>query len=92
MFDPHNKQVLDALGSEGVIPYVHARNVLAVAPTPQMAAIFDSRAHRGLIRKYDNKANKRMIVADHGTADRFEFETAIHRLRGYEKWNVTYTT
>lgn len=91
MYEDHNKQVLDALGSTGSIGYVHARSTLAIDPTAEMAQKFDARAHRGLIRKYDNKNHKRLLVVDHGTADRFEFEQCI-RDCGYGKWTVDYTT
>lgn len=90
MYEAHNKQALDALGSEGSANYLHARTTLAIKPDAQMAARFDAQAHRGLIRKYNNKYHSKLLVVDHGTADRAQFEQCL-RDCGYGSWTIEYT-
>jgi hypothetical protein len=90
--DNHNQAILNGLNNTGygAVNYIHARYVLAIAPTPQMVAIFDPRAHRGMINLYNNQHHTRMIYASHSPADRAEFEDAIHRLPGYHDWEIDY--
>lgn len=91
MYEAHNKQALDALGREGSVSYIHARTTLAVDPDAQMAGRFDAQAHRGLIRKYNNKYNTKLLVADHGPTDRAQFEQCLQDC-GYGSWKIQYTT
>jgi hypothetical protein len=91
MYEQHNKEKLDGIAKNGSINYVHARNTLAIDPTPEMEQRFDERAHRGLIRKYNNDENGKVLYVDHGTADRLQFQECIAAC-GYDKWRVEYTT
>jgi hypothetical protein len=91
MYEDHNKAALDALGESGALPYVHARNTLAIGPTPQMESGFDASAHRGLIRKYNTKANPRLLVVDHGNADRLQFTDCIRNIEGYQNFKIQFT-
>ncbi len=90
-YERQNKQALDDLGKTGAVTYVHARHTLVINPGRRDDDRFDRLAHRGLIRKYDTKANSRLLVVDHAGSDRSEFEDCI-RDCGYGKYTVEYTT
>lgn len=90
MFDAHNLQVLDGLGKTGRVDFLQAGNVLALDPTPAMAAQFTRTHNRGVLRKYNTVRNKKVFVVD-PVVNRSEFEECLHRLDGYRSWKIQYT-
>lgn len=90
MYEQENEQALNNLGNAGSTDYVHARNTLCINPSPQQNQQFDQLAHRGLIRKYNTNVNPRLLVVEHDTADRAQFEQCIRNCN-YGNYTIEYS-